>query len=68
MLQNKAGKIACGEPNFSKTHAFCCGFIIARQRVPALRFDQRGEVWRKKVAKGDVIVVPGADDLVLRFQ
>src|ERR1044071_94720 len=31
-------------------------------------FDQWVEVWRKKVAKGDVIVVRYADDLVLGFQ
>ena len=31
-------------------------------------FDLWGEVWRKKVAKGDVIVVRYADDLVLGFQ
>jgi len=31
-------------------------------------FDQWVEVWRKKVAKGDMIVVRYADDLVLGFQ
>jgi Reverse transcriptase (RNA-dependent DNA polymerase) len=31
-------------------------------------FDLRGEAWRKKVAKGDVIIVRYADDLVLGFQ
>jgi RNA-directed DNA polymerase len=31
-------------------------------------FDQWVEVWRKKVARGDVIVVRYADDLVLGFQ
>src|SRR3974377_513175 len=31
-------------------------------------FDLWVEVWRKKVAKGDVIVVRYADDLVLGFQ
>jgi len=31
-------------------------------------FDLWAEVWRKKVAKGDVIVVRYADDLVLGFQ
>jgi RNA-directed DNA polymerase len=31
-------------------------------------FDQWVEVWRKKVAEGDVIVVRYADDLVLGFQ
>jgi RNA-directed DNA polymerase len=31
-------------------------------------FDLWGKVWRKKVAKGDVIVVRYADDLVLGFQ
>ena len=31
-------------------------------------FDQWADVWRKKVAKGDVIVVRYADDLVVGFQ
>ncbi len=31
-------------------------------------FDLWVEVWRKKVAKGDVIVVRYADDLVVGFQ
>jgi RNA-directed DNA polymerase len=31
-------------------------------------FDLWGEAWRKKVAKGDVIIVRYADDLVLGFQ
>src|SRR4029079_19570201 len=31
-------------------------------------FDLWADVWRKKVAKGDVIVVRYADDLVLGFQ
>jgi RNA-directed DNA polymerase len=43
-------------------------FTAARQRVPALPFDLWVEVWRKKVAKGDVIVVRYADDLVVGFQ
>jgi hypothetical protein len=30
-------------------------------------FDLWADVWRKKVAKGDVIVVRYADDLVVRF-
>ncbi len=31
-------------------------------------FDLWAEVWRKKVAKGDVVVVRYADDLVMGFQ
>jgi len=36
--------------------------------VPTNLFDLWVEVWRKKVAKGDVIVVRYADDLVVGFQ
>jgi len=36
--------------------------------VSTILFDLWGEVWRKKVAKGDVIVVRYADDLVVGFQ
>ena len=31
-------------------------------------FDLWADVWRRKAAKGDVIVVPYADDLVMGFQ
>ncbi|SRR5216683_3855704 len=46
----------------------------APHRLPSSRlvstnlFDLWVEVWRKKVAKGDVIVVRYADDLVVGFQ
>src|SRR5260370_31855973 len=44
------------------------GITADRQRVPHYLFDLWAEVWRKKVAKGDVIVVRYADDLVVGFQ
>jgi RNA-directed DNA polymerase len=43
-------------------------FTAARQRVLALPLRLWADVWRKKVAKGDVVVVRFADDLVVSFQ
>ena len=43
-------------------------FTAARQRVLALPLRSSVDVWRKKVAKGDVVVVRFADDLVVSFQ
>jgi hypothetical protein len=36
--------------------------------VPTIPFDLWADVWRRKVAKGDVIIVRYADDLVMGFQ
>src|SRR6516225_9193202 len=44
------------------------GFTADRQRVPHYLFDLWADVWRRKVAQGDVIVVRYADDLVVGFQ
>ena len=43
-------------------------FAAASQSLPALRPRSVGGAWRKKVARGDVIIVRYADDAVLGFQ
>jgi len=43
-------------------------FTAARQRVRAFPLRSWADVWSKKVAKGDVVVVRVADDLVVSFR
>ena len=58
---------------------FLCALLVAIWFILAARlgrryiylhylFDLWADVWRKKVAKGDVVVVRYADDLVVGFQ
>ena len=44
------------------------GYEVFRQDNLHYVFDLWAEVWRKKIAKGDIIIVRYADDLVLGFQ
>ncbi len=43
-------------------------FAAAREYLPALRFDLWVDVWRKKCAQGEVVVVRYADDTIVGFQ
>ena len=66
----KAGVMEEGEWSDTETgySARFGDFTAAREYLSALRFDLWVDVWRKKWAQGDVVVVRYADDIVFGFQ